>query len=62
LIEDNEGNTHHTWLNNISALMNGGVGHKTSYKRFVCRRCLTIFNTETTLEMHKEICTDEGFI
>ena len=62
LIEDDEGNTHYTLLENISALMYGGVGHKTNLKRFVCRRCLTAFNTESKLEIHKEICTDKGFI
>ena len=42
--------------------MYGALGHKTNHKRFVCRRCLTAFNTESKLETHKEICTDKGCI
>ena len=28
LLEDTDGNTHYTWLKNVSHLMTGGIGHK----------------------------------
>ena len=32
LIEDKDGNTHYTWLKNMSYLMAGGIGHKSTVK------------------------------
>ena len=32
LIEDKDGNTHYTWLKNMSHLMAGGIGHKKTRK------------------------------
>ena len=62
LIEDKDGNTHYTWLKNMSHLMAGGIGHTHHHKRFICKQCLTGFKTEAKLEEHKVICTDKGFI
>ena len=62
LIEDKDGNTHYTWLKNMSHLMSGGIGHKTAGKKVYCKRCLSAFKTEEKLEKHKVICTDKGFI
>ena len=41
LIEDKDGNTHYTWFKNMSHLMHGGIGHKTTGKTVYCKRCLT---------------------
>ena len=62
LIEDKDGNTHDTWLKNMSHLMAGGIGHTRHYKRLICKRCLTGFKTEAKLETHKVVCTDKGFV
>ena len=62
LIEDKDGNTHYSWLKNMSHLMAGGIGHTRHHKRFICKRCLTGFKTEAKLDDHKLICTDKGFV
>ena len=62
LIEDKDGNTHYTWLKNMSHLMHGGIGHKTTGKTVYCKRCLTGFKTEAKLDEYRVICTDKGFI
>ena len=62
LIEDKDGNTHYTWLKNMSHLMHNGIGHTHHHKRFICKRYLTGFKTTAKLEEHKVICTDKGFI
>ena len=62
LIEDKDGNTHYTWLKNMSHLMVGGIGHKKAGKTVYCKQCLTGFKTEAKLDEHKLICTDKGFI
>ena len=62
LIEDKDGNTHYTWLKNMSHLMHGGIGHKSTIKKVYCKRCLTGFKTEAKLDEHRLICTDKGFI
>ena len=62
LIEDKDGNTHYTWLKNMSHLMAGGIGHKIAGKTVYCKRCLTGFKTTSKLDEHKLICTDKGFI
>ena len=62
LIEDKDGNTHYTWLKNMSHLMAGGIGHKKTGKTVYCKRCLTGFKTEAKLDEHKILCTDKGFV
>ena len=37
LIEDKDGNTHYTWLKNMSHLMHGGIGHTTTGKKVYCK-------------------------
>ena len=60
--KDKDGNTHYTWLKNMSHLIAGGIGHTRHHKRFICKRCLTGFKTEAKLDEDKVICTDKGFI
>ena len=62
VIEDKDGNTHYTWLKNMSHLMHGGIGHKRTGKTVYCKRCLTGFKTEAKLDEHKLICMDKGFV
>ena len=62
LLDDKDGNTHYTWLKNISHLIHGGIGHTHHHKRFICKRCLTGFKTTAQVEKHKVICTDKRFI
>ena len=62
LIDNTDGNTHYTWLKNMSHLMHGGIGHKTTGKTVDCKRCFTGFKTGAKLDEHKLICTDKGFV
>ena len=62
LIEDKDGNTHYAWLKNMSHLMHGGIGHKTTGKTVYCKRCLTGFKSTEKLDEHKLICTNKGFV
>ena len=62
LIEDTDGNTHYTWLKNMSHLLTGGIGHNKTGKKVYCKRCLTGFKTTAKLDEHKVICMDKGFV
>ena len=62
VIEDKDGNTHYTWLKNMSHLMTGGIGHKKAGKKIYCKRCLTGVKTAAKLDEHKVICTDKWCI
>ena len=35
LLEDKDGNTHYTWLKNMSHLMTGGIGHKKQERQYI---------------------------
>ena len=62
VLEDKDGNTHYTWLKNMSHLMHGSIGHKRTGKKVYCKRCLKGFRTTAKLDDHKVVCTDKGFV
>ena len=56
LLRNDDGDTHYTWIKNMSHLLHGCVEYKTHRKSYTCPRCLIKYNTEDKFQTQKKLC------
>ena len=57
LLRNDDGDTHYTWIKNMSRLLKGRTGYKSQRtSAHICSRCLTKCTSKERYEVHKDIC------
>ena len=56
LLISNEETNHYCWIKNMSRLLSSQINNY-QHKRVFCHRCLSSFNSNTSLEKHIEFCS-----
>ncbi|XP_057671239.1 uncharacterized protein LOC130902972 [Diorhabda carinulata] len=48
---------HYCWIKDLSRLINSQLS-KTTYKKFICNRCINYFSSESKLNVHLKLCSE----